>query len=75
MLCNCIVFLVIFWIVICYNLTFLTYCLGSLECTSLSVSISLEVCCMKVRVINIYLVIWILFVANFAVAVSSFVGL
>jgi hypothetical protein len=30
---------------------------------------------MKVRVINIYLVIWILFVANFVVAVSSFVGL
>jgi uncharacterized membrane protein len=75
MLCNCIVFLVIFWIVIHYNLTFLTYSVGSLGYISLSVSISLELCCMKVRVINIYLVIWILFVANFAVAVSSFVGL
>jgi len=73
MLYNCNVFLVIFWIVIYYNLTFLTYSGESLGCISLSVSISL--CCMKVRVINIYLVIWILFVANFAVAVFSFVGL
>jgi hypothetical protein len=39
------------------------------------VSFSLEVCYMKLKVINIYLVISILFMANFAVAVSSFVGL